>query len=189
MNLLHLQTGSYPISLWQLRQSHPNVSFAAQPTDDDLAPHGYANVLATPAPAETREQRAQELPPERVDDGTWRQAWELRDATPEELAAWDAAHAPSTTDYYAFWDALLVSSVYQSIRAQALSTPAVLMACTEFVVAVGDAKAGRPNPAAIQACINYLLAAATLTEDELVELGALLAAGGLQEIYALAPAA
>lgn len=185
MNLLHLPTRDYPISLWQLRQAHPNVSFAAQPTDDDLAPHGYANVLATPAPTETREQRAQELPPEQGDDGAWRQAWELRDATPEELASWDAVYAQSAGNYYAFWDALLVSSVYQSIRAQALSTPAVLMACTEFVAAVGDAKAGRPNPATIQACINYLLAAATLTEAELAELGELLAAGNLQTIYSL----
>lgn len=89
-------------------------------------------------------------------------------------------------DYLAFWDALLVSSVYQTIRAQALTTPAVLVACTEFIAAITDAKAGRPNVPAIQACINYLLGAGTFTEAELIELGELLAVGNLQDTYTLA---
>lgn len=88
-------------------------------------------------------------------------------------------------DYLAFWDALLVSVVYQSIRSQAITTPAVLVACTEFIAAITDAKAGRPNEAAIQACINYLLSSATFTEAELSELNDLLAVGRLETIYTL----
>lgn len=90
-------------------------------------------------------------------------------------------------DYYAFWDALLMSDVYQSIRAQALTTPAVLVACTEFIAAIGDAKMGRPNVPAIQACINYLLAAGTFSENDTQELQQLLAAGNLGEIFTLQP--
>lgn len=111
--------------------------------------------------------------------------------TPEVIAAYQAQNpiepGPPTPqpNYIAFWDALLISSVYQSIRAQALTTPAVLVACTEFIAAIGDAKMGRPNVPAIQACINYLLAAGTFTEGELEELASLLAAGNLQDIYAL----
>lgn len=96
------------------------------------------------------------------------------------------APPPPGPDYLAFWDALLVSNVYQSIRAQALTTPEVLVACTEFIAAITDAKAGRPNVPAIQTCINYLLGAGTFTEAELIELGELLAVGNLQDTYTLA---
>jgi hypothetical protein len=111
--------------------------------------------------------------------------------TPEVIAAYKAGQplppAPPepVADYMAFWDALLVSSVYQSIRSQALKNPAVLVACTEFIAAIGDAKMGRPNVMAIQACIYYLLSAGTFTEAELQELGTLLAAGNLQDTYVL----
>jgi hypothetical protein len=115
--------------------------------------------------------------------------------TPEVIAAYQAGQPlppeppEPGPDYMAFWDALLVSGVYQSIRAQAVTTPAVLVACTEFIAAIGDAKMGRPNVMAIQACIYYLLAAGTFTEAELQELGALLVAGNLQDTYVLAPPA
>lgn len=92
---------------------------------------------------------------------------------------------PPAPDYFAFWDALLISNVYQSIRAQALINPAVLVACTEFIAAIGDAKAGRPNVPAIQACIGYLVNAGDFTQAELLELEQLLATGNLQEIYEL----
>lgn len=111
--------------------------------------------------------------------------------TPEVIAAYQEQNPispePPTPqpDYIAFWDALLVSNVYQSIRAQALTTPAVLVACTEFIVAISDAKMGRPNVPAIQTCINYLLTAGTFTESELQELGTILAAGNLQDVYTL----
>lgn len=111
--------------------------------------------------------------------------------TPEVVAAYqaqlptDPEPAEPQPDYMAFWDALLVSSVYQSIRAQALTTPAVLVACTEFIAAIGDAKIGRPNVPAVQTCIDYLLAAATLSEAELAEMQSLLEAGHLESVYKL----
>lgn len=113
--------------------------------------------------------------------------------TPELIAAYqaqlptDPEPAEPQPDYMAFWDALLVSSVYQTIRTQALTTPAVLVACTEFIAAIGDAKIGRPNIAAIQACINYLLSAATLSQADVQELEQLLAAGNLDDIFTLQP--
>jgi hypothetical protein len=112
--------------------------------------------------------------------------------TPEVIAAYQAGNPIDPVppergpDYMAFWDALLVSPVYQSIRAQALTTPAVLVACTEFIAAIGDAKIGRPNVPAIQACINNLLSGGTFTEADLQELGVLLAVGNLQDTYVLA---
>lgn len=92
---------------------------------------------------------------------------------------------PPAPDYFAFWDALLVSNVYQSIRSQALTNPAVLVACTEFIAAIGDAKAGRTNISAIQTCINYLMTSGVFTSDHLQELESVLEVGHLQDIYSL----
>jgi hypothetical protein len=95
------------------------------------------------------------------------------------------APPPPGPDYLAFWDALLVSNVYQTIRAQALTTPAVLVACTEFIAAFSDAKVGRPNVPAIQACINNLMQAGTFTPEELGELQDLLVYANLQDLFTL----
>lgn len=93
--------------------------------------------------------------------------------------------APPGPDYLTFWDGLLISNVYQSIRAQALTTPAVLVACTEFIASFSDAKAGRANVPAIQACINYLMQAGTFTQTEIDELNALLVSANLQTLYTI----
>ena len=109
------------------------------------------------------------------------QAWLAEGNTP------DPAPAPPLPgpDYLAFWDALLVSNVYQTIRAQALTSPAVLVAVTECIAAIQDAKAGRPNVPAIQMCLFNLLGAATFTENDLDELRLLLVAGNLQDTFTL----
>lgn len=92
---------------------------------------------------------------------------------------------PPAPDYIAFWDALLISPVYQNIRSQALTSSAVLVPCTEFIAAISDAKAGRPNVDAIQACINLLITGGTFTEDDRVELRRLLSVGNLSQIYTI----
>jgi hypothetical protein len=84
-------------------------------------------------------------------------------------------------DYRGFYNGLLVSAVYQTIRAQAVTTPAVTVACTEFIAAIADAKSGRPLVAAIQSCINLLIAAVTLTTEETAELQ------GLMDAFSLSP--
>lgn len=88
-------------------------------------------------------------------------------------------------DYRAFYNALLISPAYAAIRAKAVTNAAVLTACVEFIAAIGDAKAGRPNQPAIQACVELLCAAAEFTEEELVALGEVMAVGGLDQVYVL----
>ena len=88
-------------------------------------------------------------------------------------------------DYRAFYDALLVSPAYLAIRNKAQTSPAVLTACVEFIAAIGDAKAGRPNSAAIQACVDLLCAAAEFTAAELEALSEVLRVGGLDKAYTL----
>jgi len=110
---------------------------------------------------------------------------------PEALPAWPekADEAGEVTcDYRGFYDALLLSAVYQTIRNQAISTPAVTVACTEFVAAMADAKNAQVNTAALQATIDLLMAAVTLTTEERAELEAVMAAYSLDVLYTL-PAA
>jgi hypothetical protein len=56
---------------------------------------------------------------------------------------------------------------------------------TEFIVLIGDAKAGRANEAAIQASMNAILGTGTFTEDDLAELQAALQTGKIDGIYTL----
>ena len=101
------------------------------------------------------------------------------------------APAPEPTlapNYIAFWDALMVSSVYASIREQSFVSLPMNTLATEFIALLGDAKDGRPNEAAIQQSMGAILSVGTFTEEQLVELGAALAAGNLDGIYALSAA-
>ena len=95
------------------------------------------------------------------------------------------APPPPGPDYIAFWDSLLISNIYQTIRTQALTSPAVLVAVTESLASLQDAKAGRPNVPAIQASINNLLAAGTFSQQDLAELGQLFVDANLQDTFTL----
>ena len=88
-------------------------------------------------------------------------------------------------DYLAFWDALMVSTVYASIREQSFVSLPMNTLATEFIALIGDAKAGRANEAAIQQSMGAILSVGTFTEEQLGELGAALVAGNLDGIYAL----
>jgi hypothetical protein len=65
---------------------------------------------------------------------------------------------PPTPSYTAFWDALLASTVYGSIRTQSMASLPMNTLATEFIALLGDAKAGRPNEAAIQASMDDIYA-------------------------------
>ncbi len=94
MNLLNLTTNDYPCSLWQVRQANPNVSFPAEPSDEDLATFGYVNVHPTPQPSyDQRTERVEQGDPTLTENG-WQQPWAIRPASDEEIAAYDAANAP-----------------------------------------------------------------------------------------------
>jgi len=109
-------------------------------------------------------------------------AWKAKGNTP--LPA-PAPPAPGP-DYLAFWDALMASSVYASIRTQSMASLPMNTLVTEFIALIGDAKAGRANEAAIQQSMAAILATGTFTAAQLTELQAALVAGHLDDIYALA---
>ena len=95
------------------------------------------------------------------------------------------APPPPPPSYTAFWDALIASTVYGSIRTQSMASLPMNTLATEFIALLGDAKAGRPNEAAIQASMSAVFATGTFTEDDAEEFTAALAAGLLDNIYSL----
>ena len=92
---------------------------------------------------------------------------------------------PPEPSYVAFWDALIASSVYASIRTQSMASLPMNTLATEFIALIGDAKAGRANEAAIQASMSAVFSTGTFTEDDAEEFTAALAAGYLDTTYTL----
>jgi hypothetical protein len=106
--------------------------------------------------------------------------------TPEEIAEIQSRPQPQPQpNYITFWDALVASSVYASIRTQSMASLPMNTLATEFIALLGDAKAGRPNEAAIQASIATILSTGTFDEEDLAEFAETLVAGRLDDIYAL----
>ena len=110
---------------------------------------------------------------------TWLEAGNMPEPAPEITPV-------KVHNYRGFYDGLLISAAYQKIRAQAVTSLPLTLAAVEFTAAMGDAKDGVPNEAALQACINNIAATATdLTAADWVEIGVLLQANNLETIYTL----
>ena len=92
---------------------------------------------------------------------------------------------PPTPSYTAFWDALLASTVYGSIREQSMTSLPMNTLTTEFIALIGDAKVGRPSVARIQASMAAILTTGTFTAAHLADIGAALAAGDLADTFSI----
>jgi len=170
---------TFPYSIGDLRRDNPGTSFPAVPTEQTLAEWNVFPVVDDPAPNydPARQNRNQKPPSIRI--GKWVREWEVVDATDAEILERRRSHA----NYRVFWDALLASTVYSAIRTQSMASLPMNTLATEFIALLGDAKAGRPNEAAIQASMEALLITGTFTQDHLTELGEALEAGKLDGIY------
>lgn len=88
-------------------------------------------------------------------------------------------------DYVSFWEALLASSAYSTVRVASLADLAANTVTTEFIALLGDAKSGRPYPQALQASIWDLLDTVALSQEQIDELNGILSATYLDSIYTL----
>lgn len=80
--LIHVSTGTYPLTLRTVAQRHPNISFSSEVNVEFLRALGYEKVTLTPRP---EGHYVNELPPIHL-NGAWTQQWEVREPTPEEYA-------------------------------------------------------------------------------------------------------
>ena len=123
------------------------------------------------------------LPAENNGTPEWReyQAWLDAGNTPDPAPT----PPPPPPSYTAFWDALIASSVYASIRTQSMASLPMNTLATEFIALIGDAKAGRPNEAAIQASIAAILTTGTFIQEDIEEFQAVLVTSRFDDIYVL----
>ena len=123
-----------------------------------------------------------------------RKGWqETTPPTPEagQTPQWDASakewvlvdEPPAQPDYAGLWDAILVSNVYQTkILPQGMASADVNAAATALGLSMVLAVIGRPNDDAIRASIGLVLATATLSEEDVEEVTAMLAAHHLEAL-------
>jgi hypothetical protein len=134
-----------------------------------------------------------QLPDAPVNAAEWAQyRLELRNVVNQQGFPWNVEwpseppeSGPDLPNYKLFWDALMVSTIYTSIREQSFVSLPMNTLATEFIALIGDAKAGRANETAIQASMAAILTTGTFGDDDLIELQAALAAGNLDGIYTL----
>lgn len=96
---------------------------------------------------------------------------------------------PPPPDYARFYNALLISDVYQEVLNKVLTTssPAPAAALAIFVSAMQDCLAGRANPPAMQQSIWLLLSQLNLDNQFLEKLQQMLDDAHLSSIYTLSP--
>lgn len=115
----------WPYSVTQFRADEPSLSISSDPHPGELA--SYATLTppivvvevaeVAPPAIDPRTQRLLPVTAELV-DGAWRQSWSVRDATEQEVAAYDAANAPSP-NWPGFQTELLQSATFSAARIQA----------------------------------------------------------------------
>lgn len=137
---------------------------------------GYAGPIAVPSfDAETQV---------RVWD-TNDMVYRVFDLAPQELEARALKKQAAAANPRQFYNGLISGAAYQEIRSQATESLALTVACTEFIAAMSDAKAGEPNFPAIQACINNILDASSLEDEHLQEIYLHANAAGLWGLISL----
>jgi len=118
---------------------------------------------------------------------------EVNEETKTVTRGWRITHLPEPPppgpDYLGFWDAALVSEAYGVLLGHAMANLPTNTALTAFIAAFQDAKEGRPNQGALQACIYLVMGAAkdVLTAENLAELQVLMDSFDLASQYTLSP--
>jgi len=179
------QVVKYPYSIADFQADNPSVSFTVNATgltmsEADLAQWEVFTVQPTTPNCDPITHFYKEVTPE-LRDGIWYQAWEITENSPELITE----NRLKVADFIGFYDTLIASAVYQKIRSQALTDLPLLLACTEFIAAFTDAKAGRPNRLAIQACIHAVVSQSSLLETDLNFLNQLLQQHRMSELFTL----
>jgi hypothetical protein len=90
-----------------------------------------------------------------------------------------------SVQYNNFWNNLLETGVYGTMKTAASTTLAANTLLTEFIALLTDAKNGAAYTTKIQASITAILAGITFSTDELAELQTLFDSTGMSAVYTL----
>jgi len=195
MELRNQETGEL-ISDAAFRQLYPYTSFPKVITESIYGDFGYDVVLNGPQPITTEYQRVQRDGVELI-DGHWFTKFIVVDrfvddensTAAEKIASYEEQKVLSrmrTADYVGFWQALIRSSVYATLKESAKLDLAANVLATELISLLGDAKAGHVDIEALQAGIWNV--AAVLTVELTQELEGLMDSYGMSD-YTLTPPA
>ena len=110
----------------------------------------------------------------------WNSETRVFDAT--ELSDYQKTLSPQ---YQRFWENLLDTDVYTTMKTAASSALAANTLLTEFIALLDDAKRGEANTGKMQASITGILAGITFSADELAELQTLFDSTGMSAVYTL----
>ena len=90
-----------------------------------------------------------------------------------------------TAVYKTFWNELMTSGAYATLKAAASTDLTINTLCTEFIALIADAKFGEPNVPAIQTSLTQIISSVEFSIEDLAEIQALFNATGLNQIYTL----
>jgi hypothetical protein len=91
----------------------------------------------------------------------------------------------SKVNYQKFWDDLIDTSAYMTIKATASQSLLANTLATEFIALLSDAKNGRANVSKIQAELLEVLENIPFTEEELQEIETAFTESGMFAVYTL----
>ena len=88
-------------------------------------------------------------------------------------------------NYQLFWDGLINTSAYSTIKATASQSLEVNTVATEFIALLGDAKNGRANVEKIQEILLEIVENIPFSEEELEEIQEIFVNSGMFAVYTL----
>ena len=177
-----LTVAEYPYSFVQLQRDNPSVSFPIPCDDELLAEWGVYPVQTVVPDYDAITQDALEADPVwDAENEVWKQSWTISDLAASIIDS----NRQAAANYVGFHRALLGSDVYATIRTQAGSSLALNVACTEFIAALTDAKYGSVETAVFQACLDQIIALATLDDDDRIAFQVLMRTFSLGTLYSV----
>lgn len=194
MELRNQETGEI-ISDIAFRQLHSNTSFPKVITASTYNSFGYDVVLNGAQPVATEYQQVQRDGVELI-EGQWFTKFIVVDrfvddeesTAAEKIAAYEQGKVLTNmkaADYVGFWQALIRSTVYSTLKENAKLDLAANVLATELISLLGDAKTGHLDHEALQQGIWETVA--VLTPELVTELEGLMATYGL-DVYSLTQA-
>ncbi len=107
---------------------------------------------------------------------------ETREYDVTEISEYDSQRR---VQYQQFWNSLLNTTAYTTIKTAATQSLQANTITTEFIALMSDAKAGRANVEKIQEVLTEIVSGIAFTEEELAEIQAAFTQSGMFAVYTL----